>query len=134
MLEKLSPKEFEDWCQILLERYYDCKVEGTPYVGDEGRDLIVHHPSGKIIVECKHHPSRTVGRPVVQKLDSAIRKANARKGMIITTGRFSKAARQYAEELWIVEIEFVDYEKLSPIWLKRWSYHRQARISVTRPA
>ena len=72
MLEELSPEEFEIWCQVLLERHYECKIETTPHVGDEGRDLIVHDPSGKIVVECKHSPSSTVGRPVVQKLDSVL--------------------------------------------------------------
>ena len=115
MLEDISPKEFEDWCKVLLERHFHCEVEGTPYVGDEGRDLVVHHPSGEIIVECKHQPHSAVGRPVVQKLDSAIRKANAQKGMIITTGRVAKSARQYADELDGVEIEFVESAKLSCI-------------------
>jgi len=117
MLEKLSPQEFEDWCHILFERLYHCEVESTPYVGDEGRDLIIHRPSEKTIVECKHYPNSTVGRPVVQKLDSAIRKAGAVKGIIITTGRFSKEALQYAQELKFqgIEIDCIDAAKIS--WL-----------------
>lgn len=113
MLDDLTPAEFEDWCRVLLERYYHCEVEATPYVADEGRDLIVHHPSGKILVECKHQSTSAVGRPVVQKLHSAILKAHVRKGMIITTGRISTLARQYAAGLEDVEIELVDGAKLS---------------------
>jgi hypothetical protein len=84
-----------------------------PYVGDKGRDLIVHHPSGKIIVECKHQRSSTVGRPVVQKLDSAIRQSNARKGIIISTGRVSKYAHEYADQLSDISIEIIESAKLS---------------------
>ncbi len=115
MLEELDPRAFEEWCKVLLERHYQCKVEITAYVGDEGRDLIVHHPEGKIIVECKHYLNSSVGRPIVQKLDSAIRTADARKGMILTTGKVSKEAEDYAKKIKGVGIEFIDGVKLAHI-------------------
>jgi len=98
MLENVSPREFEDWCKILLERHFGCEVESTPYVGDKGRDLIIHHHDHKILVECKHQPNSSIGRPVVQKLDSAIRHDNAKHGLIITTGRISNTGHRICKK------------------------------------
>lgn len=112
MLDDLSPREFESWCKVLLERIQGCQVENQPYVGDEGRDLIVHEPDGKIVVECKHYPNSTVGRPVVQKLHSAVLTAGTDKGMILTTGKFSRNAVGYVANLEDAEIELWDSSKL----------------------
>lgn len=99
MLQELRGVEFEQWCKTVFERHYGCRVEATKATGDEGRDLIIHHPSGAIVVECKHYPQGTVGRPVVQKLHSAMLTYGAASGLLVTTGRFSQEARDYAAKL-----------------------------------
>ncbi len=98
-LDSVDGFEFERICQRILERIHGCNVEDTVPVGDEGKDLIIHGPAGPIIVECKHQPNSSVGRPVVQKLHSAILAAGSRRGILITTGTFSKAAYEYADRL-----------------------------------
>ena len=98
-LDSIDGFEFERICQRILERIHKCNVEDTVPVGDEGKDLLIHSPSGLIVVECKHHPHSSIGRPVVQKLHSAVVSSNARNGILITTGTFSKAAYEYAEKL-----------------------------------
>ena len=113
MLEQLNSREFEEYCQLLLTCHYRCKVVLTKQTGDEGRDLLVYHSSGLEVVECKHWPSGTVGRPVVQKLHSAILTANADRGSIITTGRFSNEAETYSKNLKDVQIELIDTAKLA---------------------
>jgi restriction system protein len=113
MLEHLSSREFEEYCQVLLTCVYRCRVELTKRTGDEGRDLLVHKSSGLQVVECKHWPDGTVGRPAVQKLHSAVLTANSRQGAIITTGRFSKEAAIYARNLGNVKIELIDASKLA---------------------
>src|SRR5262249_49373856 len=85
----------------------------TKATGDEGRDLLVHKPCGLEVVECKHWPDGTVGRPAVQKLHSAVLTANSRQGAIITTGRFSKEAENYARNLGDVTIGLIDASKLA---------------------
>ena len=53
-----------------------------------------------IVVECKH--TGTVGRPVVQKLHSAIATFDfdgPKRGMVVTTGRFTSPAQEYADRL-----------------------------------
>ncbi len=108
MLEHLGSREFEEYCQLLLTCLYRCKVELTKRTGDEGRDLLVHKPTGLEVVECKHWPDGTVGRPAVQKLHSATLTVNSRQAAIITTGRFSKEAEIYAKNLGDVKIELID--------------------------
>lgn len=58
-------------------------------------------------MECKHHPNGSIGRPVVQKLHSAVITSKATKGFLVTTGHFSEGATKYAKGL-KVEIELVD--------------------------
>jgi restriction system protein len=74
--------------------------------------LLVHHPNGLEVVECKHWPSGTVGRPVVQKLHSAVLTAKSNSGTIITTGRFSSDAETYARNLNDINLQLIDAAKL----------------------
>jgi restriction system protein len=113
MLEHLSPREFEEYCQLLMMALHGCKVEVTQQARDGGRDLLVRHPSGLWIVECKHWPTGTVGRPVVQKLHSATLTSNSCRAMIVTTGRFSQDAEVYAQSLTDIEIDLIDMAKLA---------------------
>lgn len=113
MLENLNPRQFEEYCQLLLMHHYRCRVELTAQTGDEGRDLLVFHSQGLLVVECKHYPRGTVGRPIVQKLHSAILTASARTGMIVTTGKFSNEAQEYIAKLRDVNIQLIDAAKLA---------------------
>lgn len=113
MLENLSPSEFESWCRILLEREFGCHVENVPDVGDEGRDLLVHHPDGLIVVECKHTPTSKVGRSVIQKLHSAMITVHSTRGLVMTTGGFSSPAQEYARDKAVEDIELWDGQRLA---------------------
>jgi len=71
-------------------------------------------------VECKH--TGTVGRPVVQKLHSAIATFDfdgPKRGMVVTTGRFTNPAQEYAQRLQQNDdphpIELLDGEDLREI-------------------
>lgn len=115
MFKNIDSYEFESFCQTLFEIHFNCRVTLTKQSRDEGIDLIIHHKSGLEIVECKHWPNGTVGRPVVQKLHSAILTKGAEKGMIVTTGQFSKEASTYANNLNDVKITLIDKTKLDHI-------------------
>ncbi len=107
-LDSLDGFEFEKFCASIFERLGYGRVEDVPYVGDEGRDLIIHTPQrGKIVVECKHHPHGTIGRPIVQKLHSAVITEGAVKGILVTTGKFSEEAIAHTKKI-RPEIELVD--------------------------
>ncbi len=106
---------FEHLCAEILQNAGYGSARTTPATGDGGKDIIVTTPDGGIIfVECKHHPNSTIGRPVVQKLHSAMITSNVSKGMIITTGRFSPDALAYVDENRL-HIDLIDYLKLIAI-------------------
>ena len=71
------------------------RVKKMGGVADGGRDIIIWNKQDKMIVECKHH-AKSIGRPVVQKLHSAVVTDRAMGGIIISTGGFSLQAAQYA--------------------------------------
>lgn len=85
--------EFEDICADILERcgFEVKKMGGT---GDGGRDIIIQYGSNVMVVECKHQAKPT-GRPVVQKLHSAVMTERAKGGIIISTGGFSPQASEH---------------------------------------
>ena len=113
LLDSLDGFEFEEVCKRILEKLGYGRVENVQPVSDEGRDLIVHGSGGdRIVVECKHHPRSTIGRPTVQKLHSATLSTGARKAMLITTGRFSPAALEYSKRIGDIGIEMIDQTKL----------------------
>lgn len=69
--------------------------------GDEGIDGVVREDRlgfGTICYQAKRwDPSRTVGRPEVQAFVGALSGKGVSKGLFITTARFSKEARRYAD-------------------------------------
>ncbi len=79
-------------------------VRQSKKTGDEGRDILMEETvDGQqrgIVVECKHQHS--VGRPVVQKLHSAVATYEfhgPKRGIVVTTGQVTEPAREYAERL-----------------------------------
>ena len=95
----LSGVEFELVCKRLLENMgFD--VETTKTTGDGGIDLIAynHQPMllGKYIIQCKRYTG-SVGEPVIRDLYGVITSERANKGILITTGHFTKSATAFAE-------------------------------------
>lgn len=99
LLDKMSGFEFEELVAEILSRLNQGHVEKILYTQDEGRDILIDSASGLIVVECKHHPKGSIGRPVVQKLHSAVITSKAVKGMLVTTGHFTQEALDYAKKL-----------------------------------
>ena len=114
VLETLDGLEFEKLCAKILQKLNYGTVELMPYVGDGGRDLLIRSSEGLIVVECKHQPHTSVGRPVVQKLHSAVISSNAIKGILITSGNFSIQAIEHANSL-SPKIEMIDKKILSDL-------------------
>ena len=116
-LDSLDGFAFEALCQRIFEKSGWGHVERIGMTGDAGRDLIIHSTNkGKIIVECKHQPKTSIGRPIVQKLHSAIISSNSNQGIIITTGKFSQQAINYAKELNDgTNIQLFDMQKLTEL-------------------
>ncbi|MFP4188165.1 MAG: restriction endonuclease, partial [Halobacteriales archaeon] len=114
LLDELSGYEFEEKTVRILEKLGYENVHQLPRSGDKGRDVVAEDSDGTaVVVECKH--TGTVGRPVVQKLHSAASTYDhdgGTRGMVVTTGRFTSPAREYAEK---VGVELVDGRDLREI-------------------
>ncbi|QLD90380.1 restriction endonuclease [Natronomonas salina] len=104
VLDELSGYEFEDLMEDVFRELGYENVRQADRTADEGRDImmeeVVDGTRRAIVVECKH--TATVGRPVLQKLHSAVATFDfdgPKRGMIATTGRFTNPAQEYAEAL-----------------------------------
>ena len=94
---------------MVFERLGYGRVENLPSGPDKGRYLIIHGDR-KIVVECKHQPTAAIGRPVVQKLHSAVISERADAGWLVTSGAFTRQAREHATEIGRsgIELKLVD--------------------------
>jgi restriction endonuclease Mrr len=104
LLDDLSGFQFEDLMEDVFRKLGYENVRQAVKTADEGRDILMEEVvDGRrraVIVECKHTDS--VGRPVVQKLHSAIATFEfdgPKRGMVVTTGRLTAPAREYANRL-----------------------------------
>jgi len=104
LLDELSGFEFEDMMEDVFRNLGYQNVHQATKTGDEGRDIImeeqVNGRTRAVIVECKH--TDTVGRPVIQKLHSAVSTFDfdgPRRGIVATTGTFTGPAKEYAADL-----------------------------------
>lgn len=94
-LRSLSPKEFEE---MVVELYVAMghKAKRTGTTGDHGIDVVVQATNGeKWVVQCKRWRG-TVGEPVVRDFYGVMHHEKADKGAIITTGKFTPQAREWA--------------------------------------
>ncbi len=108
-LDALSGFEFETFCAMVFDRLGYGAVENLPSGADKGRDLIIRGER-KIVVECKHQPKAAIGRPVVQKLHSAVISERADAGWLVTSGGFTRQAKEHAAEIGRsgIELKLVD--------------------------
>lgn len=104
-MKYMSSREFEEFIAHLF-KLQGHDVQLTQETSDMGRDIIVDKD---IFIECKHYDDHVaVGRPVVQKLLGSIVMFNAKKGIIINTGKYHKNAIEASKmvnnlELWDVD-------------------------------
>ncbi len=124
VLDDLSGFEFEDLMADVFRTLGYERVRQAERTADKGRDILMEEVvDGRrraVVVECKHTGS--VGRPVVQKLHSAVATFEfdgPKRGMVVTTGRFTGPAEAYAEELLQTDdpypVELLDGEDLRSI-------------------
>jgi restriction endonuclease Mrr len=104
VLDELSGFEFEDVMEDVFRNLGYGNVRQASRTADEGRDILMEErvdgQRRAVVVECKHTDS--VGRPVVQKLHSAVATydfAGPKRGLVATTGRFTGPAEEYAADL-----------------------------------
>lgn len=93
-LQELDPVAFELFCGYLYrEQGYD--VQTTVVTGDGGVDLHLRHFGRNIIAQCKR-TTGTVGQAVVRDLYGTMLHNGADAAILLTTGRISQPALDFA--------------------------------------
>jgi hypothetical protein len=109
-LRELTPTQFEDEVAHIF-RLLGYEVRQTPYSNDGGKDAIAFKDGQKYLIECKKYSlDHSIGRPILQKFYAAIIEEKARRGYLVTTGKFASTAYEYAEKS---KIELVGPLKLA---------------------
>ena len=105
--------------ELLLKMGYGWDEKESGYVnggvGDGGIDGIIKEDKlglGKIYIQAKRYTKTTIGRPDLQQFVGAME--NNRKGVYITTSRFTKSAISYIEKQ-MKDIVLIDGEKLTDL-------------------
>jgi|APHM01.1.fsa_nt_gi Restriction endonuclease len=112
-LQQMEPAEFEAFiADVWTYLGWDTRVVGDP--GDRGIDVIAVDSEDKQLIQAKRYgPSTTVGSPEVQQYASLrLQEDNVKQVTIVTTGTFSRQARELAPEL---EVILINGEKLVEI-------------------
>jgi len=90
--------------------------------GDEGIDGIIREDKlgfSLIYIQAKRWDcDKTVGRPEIQKFVGALAGQGASKGLFITTAKFTKEARQYAEKQHTTKVVLVDGTTLAKLMIE----------------
>ena len=114
-LRSMPPAAFERLCQRLLREsgFEEVEVTGRPGDGGiDGRGLI--RLSGlisfSVVFQCKRY-SGSVGPGEVQAFQGAVQ-GQADRGMFLTTGTFTRSARQAATRPGAIPIDLIDGELL----------------------
>jgi restriction system protein len=108
-----DPARFERFVAQVWEGLgYETSV--TPATNDGGYDVVARAAGRMQIVECKcFEPSRSVGRPLIQKLVGANEVVGADEMAFVTTAGFSRAALSFARESGVT---CVDGTRLLELW------------------
>ncbi|MFS0637894.1 restriction endonuclease [Mesobacillus foraminis] len=104
-VKNVSPKRFEEIVlDLLLSMGYGGSLgsgETTDYSKDEGVDAIIKEDKlglDIIYVQAKRWKN-TVGRPDIQAFTGSLEGKKARKGVFITTSRFTKEAQEFVRNI-----------------------------------
>jgi restriction system protein len=95
-LKQLSWQQFE---QLVADAYRakGYRVEERGGTGDGGIDLLMRSPKGELVaVQCKRWKEWQVGAPRIREFVGALAQANVRHGVFVTSGRFSRPAKETA--------------------------------------
>ncbi|NER06808.1 MAG: restriction endonuclease [Okeania sp. SIO3C4] len=122
ILQSLSPSGFERICQRLLRESGFSQVIVTGKSGDGGIDgegILEINPlmSFKVLFQSKRFQG-SVGSSVVRDFRGAMQ-GRADKGIIISTGTFTKDAKKEATRDGVPPIELVDGEKLVKLFQQK---------------
>ncbi len=113
-LQSLNGLEFEQVCEQLVKKM-GFETEVTKASGDGGIDIVATNNSpllsGKYIIQCKRY-SGSVGEPIIRDLYGVVTSERANKGILMTSGTFTRQAIDFAEGKPIELIDGIELRKL----------------------
>ncbi|TMK24342.1 MAG: hypothetical protein E6G64_17500 [Actinobacteria bacterium] len=103
-LRELTPDRFEDWCAARF-RDLGYEVKSVGGQGDHGIDLIATKDGEKTAVQCRRFAkTRPVSEPQLRDLYGSMHAIGANRAVMVTTGRYTSSARDWARakpiDLW----------------------------------
>jgi restriction system protein len=107
-IRRLSAQEFEAFVAEVYRREGYLVEQTGQGRSDAGYDLILLRETS-VLVQCKHWLVKQIGTTPVRALAGAMHNVGATGGVCITTGNFTKPAREFAISM---AIELVDGEAL----------------------
>jgi restriction system protein len=103
-IRELTWREFE---RLVAEAYrrrgYLAEAVGTGS-GDGGVDIRLTGPGETTLVQCKQWRAYTVGVTTVRELLGVVTAEKATKGIVVTSGRYTNAARRFAQQSGKIEL------------------------------
>src|SRR5450759_3655956 len=125
-LNAMSWREFE---MLVGEAF---RVQGYSVVetggsADGGVDVVLRKDSEKYFVQCKQWRAQTVGVPIVRELYGAMAAHGATGGFVVTSGRFTKPAIEFAQGRNLTLIDGPQLHAMILILCPRRSQHRRLR-------
>ncbi len=114
-LGKMNPYKFEHLVRLLLEEMGYNNVIVTSPSNDKGVDMVADIELGissiREVVQVKRHGG-SINRVILDQLRGSLHRFKAMRGTVITTGTFSKGAKDAALEPGAAPITLIDGEKL----------------------
>jgi len=109
-LKKIDPLAFEKLaCDLHSRMGYT--VESTSYTGDSGADGILKKNGETTILQAKRVQS-SVGEPILRDLYGTMHSFKAQYGVVVTTGKVSRQAREWVENK---PIRIIELDELSSL-------------------
>ncbi len=132
-LRALSWKEFE---ALVADAYrsHDWSVRETGALNgggpDGGVDLVMRRAGEVVAVQCKRWRMRDVGVDKARELQGALDDCGAQRGILVTCGRFTTAAEEYAQRN---GMQLVDGDRLLAL-LPGSTFTAQEQSPIAQPA
>lgn len=136
LLKGTSDKGFEELCARLLRHIGFENVKVTGQAGDQGIDgegylLINRFVRTKVMFQCKRYDG-TVGPDKIREFRGAIQ-GRAERGIFLTTGTFTKGAREAAAQDNATAIELVDIDRLLELLIEERLGVRETKALTIEP-
>ena len=114
-LQEMNPYKFEELIKHLLEEIGYVDVDVTPRSNDKGVDVVANIEVGisqvREVIQVKRQKNN-VGRGILDALRGSLYRFDAVRATIITTGGFSKGAKDAAFEKGAAPITLIDGKRL----------------------